>query len=173
MKALKITRAVLLIVAVALVGLALLLSPMMDDPRVLEAALGQVYPLVGWGFALLVAGTMFLFSKNHTVRALGVGFTVAIYTALLTFLFTDFGNAIAPMICAVASIVFAVSWIFEIIRYAVAHVRAEECEPEDDARVQAILKWRSLLDRKIITEEEFLAKRNKILGLEAEKPEKK
>ena len=165
MKALKIARIVLVTVAAALIGLATIIDG--TELGVLLAVMGGA-----WGLIMLlffaVAGSIFLFSCNKVVKAIGVGLTVGVYACMLALMVAFSAYEILPtavVVGLVGAIVYGVSWVFEIIRFAITHASRDDLEPDEDPKIAAIMKWRTLVDRKIITEEEFMVKRNAILGL--------
>ena len=173
MRALQITRKILVIIAVALFGLGLLVAGMMDGPDRLiglDAELLLHFPVLGPGlvFGLLIAAGILMFNENKIMRALAIGVATAVFTYGLIFFLAVTNNAgTSILVGLVAAIVYAISWVFQIIIAAVRHVRREDGEdPADDKRVRKIMEWKNLLDQEIITEEEFMAKRNAILGIE-------
>lgn len=174
MRALKITRKVLVIVACCLAAATLVLPFVLGEGAGVWALFGQGYYFGVVAAAItLVAGSMMLFSKNEVAKIFGIAFTVACYAVLLGAFFVSDGS-LAFLVGFVSAIVYAVSWLFALIVYAVGHAKHDDSDPNSDARIEAILKWRALLDKKIITEEEFMEKRNRILEIEPkEEPEVK
>ena len=172
MRALRITRKVLVIVACCLFGVAFVLPAFVESDG-LFAALFSSHLGAGIAIVMVVAGSILLFSKNAIARAFAIAFTVSVYAfALLGFLAG--GEGLVYLVAFIAAIVYLVSWLFALIVYAVGHAKHDDSDPNSDARIEAILKWRNLLDKKIITEEEFMEKRNHILGIEPkEEPEVK
>ncbi len=172
MKALKIARIILLAVAATLVGVSFILGKDGNGALMVVMNTTNFYLIgAGIGFGLAVAGSILLFSKNKIALALGIGFTVSFYLATLSLLFVS-GATILVLLAPIGSIVYAVSWALELIRVAVAHTRRDDLDPTSDPKIEAIIKWRNLLDKKIITEEEFMEKRNAILGFEKPAEEK-
>ena len=65
-------------------------------------------------------------------------------------------------------ILYACSVLCGFIYYIVCLVKPvseDQLDPVNDKKVILIMKWRKLMDEKIITEEEFMAKRNELLGI--------
>lgn len=61
-------------------------------------------------------------------------------------------------------------WMLEHIFKKVQVIRGRDCKPcckeeEGDAQVEKIMKWKDFYNEGIITEREFIQKRNEILGL--------
>ena len=142
MKALRITRIVLVSVAAAIVGLAIFLIPITTastmataDPSAYAAYIASVGGLSGFiatsGFSylLMVTGSIFLFSQNKVVRALGIGFTVSTYLMCLIYMVLG-GLPFAYLLAAIGAIVYAVSWVFELILYIVIHADRSELEEQ-------------------------------------------
>ena len=175
MKALKITRIVLVAVAAVLLGASIVFSSLPQTTPV-TTVVAQFVPYFTWGvalaFVMVVTGSIFLFSRNTVVRAIGVGFTVAPYAIALTMLFIGTADLFG-LLAAFGAIVYALSWVFELIMYIVRHADREDLDPDDDPKVQAVLRWKRLCDEKVITEEEYEAKRVAILGLKKDKKEVK
>ena len=176
MKALKITRIVLVAVAAVLLGVSAVFAALPTEVMGVQTVITQFVPYftlgVGTAFVLVVTGSIFLFSKNSTVRALGVGFTAVPYTVALTMLFVELTN-IFGLFAAFGAIVYAVSWVFQLIMFIVRHADREDLDPDDDPKVQAVLRWKRLCDEKVITPEEYELKRVAILGLKKDKKEEK
>lgn len=116
MKALKIARAVLLIVAVTLVGLGVVISATAEEGGALILFLQTYVTTLGTGiaFALLVLGTALLMSKSGIASKVGMALSVSIYLALsLPMLMGSEGTD--SMLAFVAAIVFAVSWLIHLL----------------------------------------------------------
>ena len=77
------------------------------------------------------------------------------------------GFASLPLLLLVGAGLF---WALEHIFKKVQVIRSRECkscckEEEGDAQVEKIMKWKDFYNEGIITEREFIQKRNEILGL--------
>lgn len=116
MKALKVTRAVLLIVAAALVGLGIVISAVVEDGGALLLFLQTYVTSLGTAiaFALLVLGTALLMSKNGIASKVGMALTVSIYLVLSLPMLTG-AEGTDTILTFVAAIVFAVSWLIHLL----------------------------------------------------------
>ena len=186
MKALRTTRYVLLAIAAALLGLSVIFALIIPSEytsgsgasgsATVVVATSLTYLTLGYtigagvAVTLAVIGCIFLGMKNKVLYAIGVGFSVPVFLLPFGALGDGFAH-ISSLIAFIAAVVYAVSWIFCLIAYAVGHAKHDEVDPDSDPRIEAILKWKKYLDQKIITEEEFMERRNAILGIEKEAQE--
>jgi hypothetical protein len=124
MKALRIARSVLLVVAATLVGLALVLSAT-GDGALLTYVHASVSSLgIAIAFALLILGTALLFSKNNIASMVGMSLSVSIYVVLALPLLMG-GEGTDIILPFVASIVFAISWLIHLLYIVSVHSRKE------------------------------------------------
>lgn len=95
-------------------------------------------------------------------EVLGVDDVYGVFAAAL-------GFASLPLFLVVGSIVmWALEHIFKMIQVIRKRDAAKCCsckEEEGDAQVEKIMKWKDFYNEGIITEREFIQKRNEILGL--------
>ena len=134
------------------------------------------------GLLLLIVGWSLDNAKSDSLHRLGIGFHVtgfAILTAaaivfifadepLLTALMID-GSFIDSILILVGLVLYAVAWFLillcHVARRGCPECKGEALKPEEDVHVAAIMKWKKLYNEGIITEREFIDKRNEILGL--------
>ena len=135
------------------------------------------------GLILLIVGWALDNAKSDSLHRLGIAFHVsgmAILTSaalvlllvadepLLTALVID-GGFIDALVLLVALVLYAIAWFLVLLVHA-GGFKCHECggealKPEEDVHVAAIMKWKKLYNEGIITEREFIDKRNEILGL--------
>ena len=167
-------------VAVVLQGVLWMLGMASTGPVVLMLSSGLSVAFVG--VLLLVVGWALDNAKSDGLHRLGIGLHVsgmAILTAaalvflladepLLTALSID-GSFVDAIIVLVALVLYAVAWFLVLLVHVAARGCKEPCkealDPEEDVHVAAIMKWKKLYNEGIITEREFIDKRNEILGL--------
>lgn len=136
------------------------------------------------GVFLLIVGYALDCAKNDSVHRLGIGLHVAgmalltglgVYLLLQPVLLTAVdGNTVDlsadSLLILVGAVLYAIAWFLVLL----VHVARRGCEdggckealqPEEDVHVAAIMKWKKLYNEGIITEREFIDKRNEILGL--------
>ena len=119
----------------------------------------SVFSLAAFGSecALVAAGE----AEEIDWEALGVDDVYGVYAAAL-------GFASLPLLLVVGAGFF---WALEHIFKKVQVIKGRECkaccckEEEGDAQVEKIMKWKDFYNEGIITEREFIQKRNEILGL--------
>lgn len=117
-------------------------------------------------------GFFLSFSGNNVAKRIGYGLTTG------TMLIELFISVSAIETDSVAAILGLVSVIFYVVYFLVALVGflaiggSEGDDPETDPKIKKITGWKKLLENGIISEEEFEAKRQAILGFKG-KNEKK
>ena len=178
MKVLKLIERILFIVAVALASFAITLSMFLDELNTGGAAPGiatALQGLVGAGIVLflLLLGAFLRYNKGPVASKLGDAFALAsillIFGSCFAYFAADAGGT-TLLFGFVAGIVYAASAIVRLIIYVVKVAKPEmasdSLDPDNDRKVQLIIKWKALLDKGVITQEEFDAKRLEILGIE-------
>ena len=182
MKVLKIVERIVFLVAIIVATAALSLSLMMDEMAeepftgIASATQQSGYFLLGAGLILvfLLVGAFLRENKGPVASKVGEGFVLAailsMFAAAAPVLFFSENAGLTIILAFVGAILYAVDAIVRFIIFIVRIVkpRASENNPDDDERIQNILKWKKLADDGIITKEEFEDKRIKILGLDQE-----
>lgn len=185
MKVLRIIEKVAFILAVVFAFLAVALGGMLDGAIVLgDPSSGTAIAIVngvvayylsasftfGFGFVLvlLLVGALLYFVKENIARRIGIALAaasfIAVFAVSISLMETGFAT---PLVGLVAGILFGVSLLFKLIMWIVKVARpdaGEENDPSTDPKVQLILKWKGLLDQKVITEEEYELKRKEIVS---------
>ena len=170
MKAIRFLERLFLVLAVVFAALAGYLALTAYDPHYFAAlgTLGGVGSMLGLSTTLLV-GALFYFNRNQVVRAIGIALTTA---AMLTFVYAalavEYMGAEA-LVAIVAGVLYLVSNGCRLLGVIVNRAKPsleEGFDPESDQKIVYITKWKRLLDKGIITEEEFQAKRTAILSFD-------
>lgn len=182
MKVLKIVERIVFLVAVVVAAAALSLSVLMDESAeqplvgIATSVLGNGAFLFGTGLLLifLLVGAFLRENKGPVASKVGEGFVLAailsMFGAAAPVLFFNEYAGLTVILAFVAAILYAVDGIVRFIIFIVKIVKpqAGQENPDDDARIQNVLKWKKLADDGIITKEEFEEKRVKLLGLDKE-----
>ena len=189
MKILKVLEKIFLYVASFLSVASLVLSAIIDESQNVNGmmtyfsssfsfvGLGGVFTI---GFAL-IAGTLLYFNKNEIARKIAIGAVVTTITLIFFIALaiisessksavstTAASEPLSPLFALVGGILYVCSLLCGFIYYIVGLVKPyseDQLDPVNDKKVVLIMKWRKLMDQKIITEEEFLAKRNELLEI--------
>lgn len=110
-------------------------------------------------------GEEFVLDANGVMESLGLTELEAPMYAIAQL--TAFASL--PMLLVVVALVFwALEHIFKQSQRIHVHNKGCSCKCEEgstDAQVEKIMKWKDLYNEGIITEREFIQKRNEILGL--------
>ena len=186
MKILKVIEKVLFLVAITVGAAALSLSLLVDEgakqPVVGLATTIVSFFIFGVGFVLLliVTGGLLKFAKNDTASRVGEGFALAgilsVFAVSLYLIVKAAGEATnaKDVVISLSAIIGLVGGIFYALYAAVKGVikivemvkpEINKNDPDCDPKIQAVLKWKDLLDKGIITKEEFEIKRVEILEL--------
>lgn len=174
MKVLKLIEKVTFVVATTLTVFALTLVSMLDEGMPVA---GIILPYfvsgVGLAVVILLVGSVLHFTKHRPTALVGDALTVAVHAVIfgvtLAALIAKNSNADVSVILAFSGvIVYMVSNLVRFIIYIVNKVNNVDGQddPEKDPAIQNVLKWKNLKEEGIITQEEYEAKRIKILHLE-------
>jgi hypothetical protein len=162
-KVFKILKEVLLIGSFAVLFVALIIGGVTLDASDLLVSEGFRQ------FGLLLAGFvgLFLMHSSHDV-AYKVGTGLAIGTMILAMnfglMFIDVG--LAGIMCLIAVILFVLYWV--ILFVGKIAVKDNPSLEESEMLVEKINRWHELLEKEVITKEEFLAQRDRILGIKSQ-----
>lgn len=191
MKKLNLVERILVVVSTVLILCAFAFSYLFDESAGVPGLLtfGTTYSIVGV-FLIVVATCLglglYLSQKEGTVKTIGICLLLAaniIVFAACTDLFVveeETGAteeealiSMSQVLGLIGAIVFFVALILWGLRaFAGASTKGDSHDPENDEKIQSLIKWHGLLEQGIITEEEYQTKRAAILGIEA-KPAKK
>ena len=177
MKALKFTEKVLFIIATAVLAVALAFGGLLDASYIasgypslalaIQPYCGQMGLVAGVG--ILLAAAFVRYNKHVTVARIADGVVIA-YFALAFVLGLTVTGGLTLILGLVASIVYVVSALIRLITAIVERVKpvphGEDYDPDNDEKIKNIVKWKGLLDKGIITKDEFAAKRAAILSIE-------
>lgn len=135
------------------------------------------------GVVLVIAGYSLDCSKNEIAHRLGIGLHVAgmalltglsLYLLLQPIALTAADGDVIDMsmdsiLILVGVVLYAIAWFLVLLvhvsKRGCSECKQEALNPEEDVHVAAIMKWKKLYNEGIITEREFIDKRNEILGL--------
>ena len=134
--------------------------------------LGGVFAIV----SALIVGTFLYFNKNEVVRKIAIGLVVsAIVLVFFSGLYllsaassTSSNTALSPILSLAGGILYICSLLCGFIKYIAGLIKPnseDKLDPANDKKVALIIKWKKLMEDKIITEDEFMAKRNELLDL--------
>ena len=185
MKVLKVLEKILLYLACTLCVASLTTSAILDESQGVSGMmtyLTSIIAYIGVGgvftiVAALIIGTLLYFNGNVVVRKIAMGLVISsvilvFFTGLIimgaTAKTAATDTALSPVLSLVGGILYACSVLCGFIYYIVCLVKPvseDQLDPVNDKKVILIMKWRKLMDEKIITEEEFMAKRNELLGI--------
>lgn len=178
MKVLRLVEKIVFIVAVVVGAMSVALSLMMDEGAGAVGMLSLGALFFSTASAVLVflfVGALLRFVPNQVARRIGEGFTLVAFVSAfgiaLHGIINVGGVGMTVYLGLVAVVLYAVSSIIRFIAYIVSIVKpqASKDNPDEDERIQKILKWKKLADDGIITKEEYEQKRVAILGLNEEK----
>lgn len=182
MKTLNIFRKVFFVVGAVLmvagvVGCAVLATNAIEG----AAAIASGVSVVFLGTILLVLGLLLDSSKSEVAHKVGIGLHVAAVVMFATYaLFLFIGPAVEGyevigdiecILLIAGGAVYGLGWFMTLLMHASRRYECGACgaskaiQPEEDAHIAAIMKWKKLYNEGIITEREFIDKRNEILGL--------
>jgi uncharacterized membrane protein len=170
MKTIKLLERIFLILVVCAIAIGLIIAPfdgMSGTLLTLVVSYSGVLSMFGV-FATLLVGIVLHHHKNKTTRYVADVLILAamipvIATAIYGIAYEGGGFAVLLL---VSTICYAVASVIKLIGYVVVKAKPDmtsELDPENDQKVIYILKWKRLLERGVITEEEFQAKRKAIL----------
>lgn len=181
MKTLNIFRKVFFAVGAVLVAAAAVMHGVLSDTAMAEAAVITGFSAIFVGVITLVVGLVLDSAKSEVAHKVGVGMHVAGMVILVTYALAWFmiipgvENSPAGYIeCFVilgGAALYGLGWFMALLMHACRKYECGECgaqraiQPEEDAHIAAIMKWKKLYNEGIITEREFIDKRNEILGL--------
>ncbi len=188
MKKLNLVERILVVVSTVLILCAFAFSYLFDESAGVPGLLtfGTAYSIVGV-FSIVVATCLglglYLSQKEGTGKTIGICLLLAaniIVFAACTDLFVveeETGASEEEALISmsqvsglIGAIVFFVALILWGLRAFANLARpVESNDPEDDPQIKLVLKWRTLLEEGVITEEEYQAKRVSILGLDSKK----
>lgn len=169
MKVLKILEKVFLVVATVMAVFAIAFGFVLlaNKDNYVESYLTTRF-ILGSGVVtlLLVIGVFLYFANENVARKVGTAFVVV--GAIYVFAAALIGDVMydAQVIALVAGILYVAVFLVRFIRWivGVAKPDVEENEPLADPKIKLILKWKALVDQKVITEEEYEAKRKEIVA---------
>lgn len=193
MKKLNLVEHILVIVSTVLILCAFAFSYLLDESAGVPGLLtyGTVFSVLGVFLivlALCVGFGLYLSKDKGTVKTVGVGMLLAanviVFAAASRFLIAEdmsgVGTAedpeaisISMILGFIGAIVYFIALILWGLRaFAGVSTKGESHDPDNDEKIQSLIKWHGLLEDGIITEEEYQTKRAAILGIET-KPAKK
>ena len=186
MKVLKIIERVLFVLAIVVGGAAIGLSYMFDEGAAqpvqgMATAFTAAFP-IGFGLALviLLVGALLVYAPNKVASFIGEGFVAAIMVLMFSFAIVFLGKepvGFSALLALVAPLLYALAELLRFVAYIVKLVvpsyAAESNNPDNDIRIQNVIKWKNLMEQGIITEEEYSEKRAEILKLRKEQNAKK
>lgn len=193
MKKLSLVEHILVIVSTVLILCAFAFSYLLDESAGVPGLLtyGTVFSVLGVFLivlALCVGFGLYLSKDKGTVKTVGVGMLLAanvvVFAASSRFLIAEdmsgVGTAedpeaisISMILGFIGAIVYFIALILWGLRaFAGVSTKGESHDPDNDEKIQSLIKWHGLLEDGIITEEEYQTKRAAILGIET-KPAKK
>lgn len=180
MKTLNIFRKVFFVIGAALVAVAAVLHGVISDSAMTAVAVATGVSVVCVTVLALILGLVLDFSKNEVAHKVGIGLHVSAVVILVTYALAWFmvlpGNENNPggwIECFVifgGAALYGFGWFMTLLMHASRRYDGVACgckaiQPEEDAHIAAIMKWKKLYNEGIITEREFIDKRNEILGL--------
>ena len=193
MKKLSLVEHILVIVSTVLILCAFAFSYLLDESAGVPGLLtyGTVFSVLGVFLivlALCVGFGLYLSKDKGTVKTVGVGMLLAanvvVFAASSRFLIAEdmsgVGTAedpeaisISMILGFIGAIVYFIALILWGLRaFAGVSTKGDSHDPDNDEKIQSLIKWHGLLEDGIITEEEYQTKRAAILGIET-KPAKK
>lgn len=169
---------VLMVIAAVVAVLGVILQGVLSDVTIVAGTVASAFSVALFGVSLLVAGLILDSVKHEAVHKLGIGLHVAGVAMLATYAvawFMSLPSVDAPLgfleciIILAGCAIYGIAWFLVLLIHAGSFHRCEgqkaALDPEEDVHVAAIMKWKKLYNEGIITEREFIDKRNEILGL--------
>lgn len=193
MKKLSLVEHILVTVSTVLILCAFAFSYLIDESAGVPGLLtyGTIFSVLGVFMivlALCVGFGLYLSKDKGTVKTVGVGMLLAanvvVFAASSRFLIAEdlsgVGAAADPdaisismILGFIGAIVYFIALILWGLRaFAGVSTKGDSHDPDNDEKIQSLIKWHGLLEDGIITEEEYQTKRATILGIET-KPAKK
>lgn len=178
MRTLKLIEKILFIVAVALATAALALGKLLDATYLnagyhsLATAIAPyagMFGLIG-GIAILLACAFVRYSTSKNLARAADAIVLAFFIIILVTAVTTTGG-LTIIFGLISAIVYAVSALIRAIIAIVERVKPVanvDYDPDNDEKIRNIIKWKGLLDKGIITKDEFAAKRAAILAINEE-----
>ena len=194
MKKLSLVEHILVTVSTVLILCAFAFSYLIDESAGVPGLLtyGTIFSVLGVFMivlALCVGFGLYLSKDKGTVKTVGVGMLLAanvvVFAASSRFLIAEdmsgLGSvsadpeaiSISMILGFIGAIVYFIALILWGLRaFAGVSTKGDSHDPDNDEKIQSLIKWHGLLEDGIITEEEYQTKRAAILGIET-KPVKK
>ena len=169
-KFLSYAEKALLIIAAALVMLAFVLSPLVDEPYGFKGLLTSsvTFSVLGAFWILLAVGLGSAAYLNPKFHKVGIWVTLVTYVTVLAISLVPMTGTNVGISCIVA-LIGAIVYFVCLLLNAIGCLIPKTCSPDNDPRIQAVLKWKELADQGIISKEEFEEKRCAILGIKKDK----
>jgi len=179
MKTLNIFRKVFFVVGAAVLAVSAVLHGVVSDTSMTAVAVATGVSVVCVSVLALILGLVLDFSKNEVAHKVGIGLHVSAVVVLVTYALAWFmvlpgnennpGGFIECFVIFGGAAVYGFGWFMTLLMHAAGRCECGACgktiQPEEDAHIAAIMKWKKLYNEGIITEREFIDKRNEILGL--------
>lgn len=164
-KFLSYAEKALLIIAAALVMLAFVLSPLVDEPNGYNGLLTSslTFSVIGAFWILLAVGLGSAAYFNPKFHKVGIWVTLVTYVTVLAISLVPMTGTSIAISCIVA-LIGAILYFIGLLLNAISCLIPKTCSPDDDHRIQTVLKWKKLVDQGIISKEEF-EKRSANLGI--------
>lgn len=193
MKKLSLVEHILVTVSTVLILCAFAFSYLLDESAGVPGLLtyGTIFSVLGVFMivlALCVGFGLYLSKDKGTVKTVGVGMLLAanvvVFAASSRFLIAEDLSgvdaaadpdaiSISMVLGFIGAIVYFIALILWGLRaFAGVSTKGDSHDPDNDEKIQSLIKWHGLLEDGIITEEEYQTKRAAILGIET-KPAKK
>ena len=179
MKTIKRLETIFLILVASLLSVSLIFSVFdHTSAQFLTVLLGFTGSFAVFGVAaILFVAIVLHHHKNKIVRNVADVVVAACMLPVLTaaiYGVAYIGSGAAIILSLVASILYVLASIVKLIGHIVIKAKPDindELDPENDEKIVCIIKWKRLLEKGIITEEEFQAKRTAILEFGEKKEE--
>lgn len=177
MKILKTFEKVFFGVAIALIVLAMTLSGLIDESEsiagLLTVSIGLMPLSVVLFLAIFLVGAFLFYSNNKIARLIGGPTVGAYFVILFSVTLEAMETSISLLLAFIATIVYAVAMVLFAVHCFIVYIRKDtkklaKHDPDNDEKVQLIIKWKDLLERGVVTEEEYELKRKAILELNEE-----
>lgn len=156
----KILKSILLIGSFVFFGIALVIGGITLNPDSLIVSNYLVVYIVG---TFSFVGVFLMYSTNDIAKKIGTGLAVELMLMSFFVGIMYLESGITAIFCLIASIIFILYWVVVLI----GHLAIKEAPllEDNDELIAKLNKWHELLEKEIITKEEFQLKRDKILGL--------
>ena len=180
MKTLNIFRKVFFVVGAAAVVAGAIYQAVMGDLSMASLTVASGLSVLLVGVVLVVLGLILDTVKSEVAHKVGVGLHVAGMAMLVVYALAWFLSLPDPnkpagyvdcILILVGAVIYGFGWFMTLLMHASRRYECGACgatkaiQPEEDAHIAAIMKWKKLYNEGIITEREFIDKRNEILGL--------